>query len=254
MREDIDRFWDQWGTLDKLWAIDGGDSCQRVAMYYSLLAIMPDEKKHKYPKNTQADFNKVMALHHVDDGVFIRHPNAKWDASDWDRMSRDQFHPMIIAAGYWSKEHLKKMTKGHLKRGFLFTNNTRHNGSTKRNHGVIEGEWTRDYGWKMPDLTGPDSWGSFIRAWRLWFLWPFLWIFDLDMFIGSIIWRFKDSDIAMNHSLSVLQAKDRLPTPLSWLSTLIMPPEHLVELIGKHFANDDDMMFFYEMFSDAFDL
>lgn len=251
----VRRFWDKYGTLDKLWRPDGGDSAHRVGMYYALLGMMSDEKKAKYPRNTVEEFLKVAKLHHVSPGVLVRHPNKDWDSSDWDRMSRDQMQPFIIACGFYSRDELAKFTKGHALRGFLFANNTRKNGANKFTHGkLIYGE-VRDYSWKFPDPTGPDIWGNFIRAWGLWYLWPILLFTDLEMLIGSFLWRFfPKHNIAMNHTLTQLQAMKTLGTPLSWLSGKLMPVPRLITLIEDHF-NDfpDDMIFFGMMFKDAYE-
>lgn len=240
-------FWDRWGTLDKKYMSDGGDSCHRIGMYYGLLGILPLEDRVKYFNSGLRDFNIAFSKHHVAPGVFVRHPNLDWDASDWDRMSRDQFQPMIMAAGYWSRQELKKITIGHLKRAFLFTNNVRQNGANKRSHGTAH----YDYGWRFPDVTLFEIWGTFIRAWNAWWLYPLLLIFDLETLGGSIKWRFwPKHNITLNHTLALLHQMDRLPTPWTWLSGKIMPPERLIKLMGEHFRDfgeGNDMVFFEEM-------
>lgn len=253
LRSEAKRFWDQWGTLDKHWRPDGGDSCHRVGMYYSLLGIMKPIRRQLWYKSKAIDFKTTVLKHHVAPGVLVRHPNLDWDASDWDRMSRDQLHPIIIACGYYDKEELRKLTVGHAKRLFLFTNNTRKNGATKRNHGKMDSGEVRDYGWKLPDVTLFEIWALFIRAWGLRVLWPLLWLLDLELLGGAIRWRyFRKHNIAMNHTLTQLQAMDRLPTPVSWLAEKIMPVSELIELIDEHFHDfPDDMIFFKQMFTEA---
>ena len=251
--DEVNRFWDEWGTLDKLYKPDGGDSCHRVGMYYSLLGMMTPERRKKYPKAGAQSFNALMKKHHVSPGVLIRHPNTAWDASDWDRMSRDQLHPVIMAASYYNSKELSDLTMGHATRLFLFASNTRRNGANKKNHGVMSYGEIRDYDWKIPDPTGPEIWGLYIRAWKLWPLWPMLLFTDLETLIGSIKWRFfPKHNITMNHTLSIFYAADRLPTPISYLSRLIMSPERLINLLAQHFKDTPtDMTFFEEMFKDA---
>jgi len=248
-------FVDEWGLLDKKSGADGGDSCQREGMYFSLLKMIDTPYSASIYRRSDAlkpdlIYKEVMEKIHVAPGVFVRHSNKKWDASDWDRMSRDQLQPQIIAAGYWSKRELKKIALGHLKRGFLFTNNVRQNGATKFNSGTKG----YDYGWKFPGITGPEIWGNFIRAANLWYLWPLLLVFDfIELFWGQVKWRYwPQNNIAMNQTLSMLQAMDRLPTPFSWLATRIMPMERMINYIEDHF-NDfgDDMEFFGPMFREA---
>lgn len=250
--KDVSKFIDKWGLLDKLASPDGGDTCQRMGMYFSLKGMIIKGMLRQEIAELSKWYQETMEKLHPHSGVLLRHSNPDYDASDWDRMSRDQLQPMVIAAGYWSKSELNKLTIGHLKRGFLFTNNTRQNGATKRNHGTDN----YSYAWKLPDLTGPEIWGNFIRSHSAWYLWPLLWIFDLELLGGAIKWRwFPKHNIAMNQALSQLQAIDRLPTPISWLASKVMPMPKYIALIHDHFDDfgvGQDMQFFSQMFKDAY--
>lgn len=239
-------FIDRWGLLDKLIGPDGGDTCHREYLFFSLMAMAHEEIQ------AENRFEEVNRKLHVSPGVLVRHSNPEYDASDWDRMSRDQMQPAIIAMGYYSKKELRKLALGHLQRGFLFTNNTRQNGATKRNHG----EKNYSYAWKFPDLTLFEIWGNFIRSFNAWYLYPLLLVFDLELLGGAIKWRFwPKHNITLNHTVSQLQALDRLPTPLSFLAVKIMPIEKLVLLAEEHltdFHPTDDMKFFGQMYRDAY--
>lgn len=252
------RFIDKWGLLDKVYMPDGGDTCHREGTFWSLLGMMSDadsvlwlERFHR----DEDDYLAIMKKLHVDNGVFVRHVRPLNDVNSWDRMSRDQFQPMVIAAGYWSKEELSKIIKGHRSRGFLFCTNTRKNGATRHNHGKVVAGEIRDYGWKLPDITGLEILGNFIRSKKSWFFYLALFICDIEGLFGSIKWRcFPKHNIALNHTLSLLQACHRLPTPLSWLSRKIMPFERLFDLIQDHLDDlhpSDDMQFLADMFKDA---
>lgn len=245
----LEKFIDQWGLLDKLYKPDGGDTCQREGMFFALAKMSKAEDLMLYER-----FDHVWEKLHPHPGVLLRHCNPEYDASDWDRMSRDQLQPVIIAFGYWDIQQLRKLAWGHLKRGFIFTNNTRQNGATKRNHG----QKGYSYAWKLPDFTGPEIWANFIRAFKAWYLYPLLLVFDLELLFGSIKWRyFPRNNIAMNQTLSKLQGLDRLPTPWTWLAEKICPIEYMIDHIADHFddfggeAADLDMEFFEEMFRDA---
>lgn len=200
-------------------------------------------------KRLAGESGNIFQKLHPHPGVLLRHSNPDYDSSDWDRMSRDQLQSMVIAMGYWDQQQLKQLTWGHLKRGFIFTNNTRQNGATKRNHGANG----YSYAWKFPDITGPEIWGNFIRAFNAWWLYPLLVIFDIELFGGAIRWRFfSKHNIALNHTLSQMQAIDRMPTPLSWLASKIMPVPKLIEICKDHL--DDpyvEMPEFGSMFDDA---
>ena len=246
-------FIDKWGLLDKLAAPDGGDSCQREGMFWALIGMMTKPLKYKWLAAINRDSVEwfiVMKKLHPHNGVLLRHSNPRYDASDWDRMSRDQLQPVVIACGYHPC-HLGKLTLGHLKRGFLFTNNVRQNGATKRNHGSD----SYSYAWKFPDLTGPEIWANFIRSWNAWYLYPLLIIFDLELLVGAIKWRFfPRHNIAMNQALSQMQALDRMPTLFSWIASKVMPMDKYITLIASHFTDfgvGKDMQFFSEMFQDA---
>lgn len=244
-------FIDKWGLLDKHREPDGGDTCHREGMFFSLRGMNFKNLNMVKRIDSLDRYVDVMEKLHPSPGVLLRHSNSNYDSSDWDRMSRDQLQPMIIAAGYWNKYELNKLTRGHLKRGFLFANNTRQNGATKRNHGSNG----YSYSWKFPDITFFEVWGNFIRAHNSWWAYPLLMLFDLELLGGAIKWRFfRKHNIALNHTLSVMQAVDRMPTPLSVLATFIMPIPKLIEICKDHL--DDpyvEMPFFGSMFDEAWE-
>src|SRR5690606_36918964 len=119
----------------------------------------------------------------INQGNYCRHPDpSKWYSKS-DVMSRDQATPNVIAMGLTNnRKLLLDFFKGHLKRGLLFMTNTRHNepSNTKA---------------KLPDVTGPEFWGYYIRGFKLWFLWPILLIFDLETLITSLTKLFKKNDL-----------------------------------------------------------
>ena len=247
----ISDYIDPWGLLDKKTNRDGGDTCQREGMLFSLIGMrVKGMTRHQVYKRA-GRFKEVMQKLHPHPGVLLRHSNPDYDASDWDRMSRDQVQAMVIAMGYWDKKELKRFCKGHLKRGFIFCNNTRQNGATKRNHGSNG----YSYAWKLPDITGPEIWGNIIRGFNAWYLWPLLLVCDIELFLGTCKWRwFRRHNIALNHTLSMMQAHDRLPTPLSWLAQKVMPIPEMIEICKDHL--DDslvEMPFFGNMFTDAWE-
>ncbi len=249
-------FIDKWGLLDKHYLPDGGDTCQREGMFFALLGMQRETECFDGLFVAETRYRAIMDKLHVYPGIFVRHSWTGYWASDWDRMSRDQFQAMIIAAGYFGGSYdLRRITRGHLSRGFLRTTNTRNNAATKENHGKFWDGELRDYSPQTRDFTTLEIWSNFIRSFRAWYLYPLLILLDLELFFGAIIWRFAPkNNIAMNHTLSQLQSMDRFPTPVSWLARMIMPVPKLIALIRDHF-NDfpDDMEFFGEMFQDAYE-
>ena len=252
-------FVDRWGLLDKLYMPDGGDTGQREGMFWGLLGMMKKELQNKWllrSKRHLGDYEEIMKKINPHPSVILRHSNPLYDASDWDRMSRDQFQPNIIAAGYWSKERINGLRRGHRRRAYLFTSNTRKNGASKSNHGTFVAGETRDYSWKLPDPTFFEIWANFIRASKQWWFYPFLLVYDLELLFGSIKWRYwPKHNIALNHTLSVLQCYDIMPTPWSYLAVKVMPVEKLASICGDHlndFHPDQDMQFIELMIMDAY--
>lgn len=242
---------DKWGTFDKKFMPDGGDSLHRVFFFWSLAGMMGFIKQAEWSTKINQKITDHIKIHKVHQGNYVRHPNKDWDASDFDRMSRDQLKPLVVALGYWDRKELKDFTIGHLKRGFLFCNNTRQNGANKFTHGTKN----YDYSWRFPDVTGPDVWALFIRAWKAWPLYPLLLLFDIYLIVTAIKWRwFPKHNIALNSTLSLMQAIHRLPTPLSWLASKTMPVPKLIEICREH-LNDQyvAMPFLADMMRDAWE-
>lgn len=252
-------YFDEWGTLDKLNG-DGGDSCAYFYTFYALHAMGAHVEsarihsiyggRHQIP--SASHFLITSKSHHVSDGVLVRHPAPHRDASDWDRMSRDQMIPALIAWGFLSPKELWKFFKGHITRGLLFAANTRRNGATKRNHSKMEAGEVRDYSWKLPDLTTFGTWAVYIRAFKAWYLWPLLLLFDVNNMFSAMIIRYSNKNIVLNHALELLQAKHRLPTPWSWLALKINGIEDLATRIEDHLDDfPDHIVWIGDMYRNA---
>ena len=156
-------------------------------------------------------------------GSWSRHPSEGWWA-DGDRLSRDQATPLVIALSEcYPKYILWDFFIQHFKRGFFFFN-TRKNGATLNNHGTDkyyghpkDGQY--DYAWKLPDPPGAEFFAIYIRALRIWWLYPMLLILDLETLIGSVIWKFKTGQTdVLNHMIVCEYATRVYKTPLSILA------------------------------------
>lgn len=250
---------DEWGLIDKIVGRDGGDVCHKESRYWLALAMMSKSHQDAWLKafnRSTIDAKKNLAMFQPAPGILLRHPNPDIDAGDWDRFSRDMIKPYVIACGFWDQKQLKRFIKGHAKRAFLFAGNTRENGANKWNHGKPKpGGGTYDYSPRWPDITGPKVWNCMLRGLNKWYLWPLIFIFDIELFIGAINWRyFKKSNLAQNQAAEQMQATHRLPTPFSWLANKIMPIEKLIILMADHLDDHhptDDTRFLADMFSDA---
>jgi hypothetical protein len=169
--------------------MDGGDSCNRLGMYYFGLWCRYHQEQDLFP--VAMEFAKKAALLEVSAGKYVRHPDPlKWYSSP-DRTSRDQLIPLICAFGAFG-------ITGALKRLF--------NEMPKVNK----------------DIFGPAHLALFIRAFNWFPLWPVLWLTDLWMLFGVLIDLYKQRDpneVDDNNCIIMhLFAHKFLPTPVSWLA------------------------------------
>lgn len=196
--------------------VDGGDSAHRVGSYLVYQGVTRGSTG-----NEEAIFRDLECPGCK--GRFRRHPDSDYWYSDCDRMSRDQTIPLLSAMAIHSPYYLNRHFKDHLSRCLLFTTNTRRNGATKANHGMVKGGHktgdTYDYSWKMPDITFMDVWAIYIRGFRSWVLWPLLVIFDLQLLANSILIKMNPDKVdIMQHTCQILLAKHSMPTPISFLA------------------------------------
>ncbi len=204
--------------------LDGGDTAHRTGfmfvLFYFHLSYQKDIAPH-YLEDAQSDANA--AIRYLEcpwaPGIYRRHPHKGYWYSDDDRMSRDQWIPMLAMLSFWDKEALKRAFWAHMKRGMLFMSNTRRNGTTKANHGQKQNQYTDeifDYSWKMPDPTLFGVWAQYIRGLNMWFLYPLLCILDISLLVNALIIKKTDKSDIFQHIVQCLQAKKQLPTPISW--------------------------------------
>ena len=234
---------DEWGMIthlgkskwgqdepDPYWH-DGGDSGHRMGNFYTmtkaneiLKAFPEDEFLNQDPKNY------VEALpQFFQEGNFRRHPDPKYWYSAWDRGSRDLFAPNIIALGVLGlRAELKEAFIAHLKRGLLFTTNTRKN------------EWNgpaTKLPIKLPDLTLFEYWSYYIRGFSLWPLYPLLVVLDLEFFINAIIRRFDNDNDVNNFITNAVYTRIKYPTPLSWLALKLTSRSDMYEKVDEYYRN-----------------
>ena len=199
---------------------DPGDSLHRVCML--MLGQL------WYGDKAYAEFNGPSKLtKYKKHGSFVRHPSPGWWSHN-DRLSRDQSTPLVILLSELKlNDTLKKFYMEHMKRFFLFTN-TRRNGATLENHGKRKwpGHSTNkdiyNYTPKIPDVAGPEFLAIYIRALDAWYLYPLLFILDLETVIGTIIRVFKKNDTdVLNHLIISRYMIMKYPTPWSYIVRLI---------------------------------
>lgn len=248
-KDEIANMFDQHGLLDKKSNADGGDSCQRQGMYYTLVKIIGDKYEYPYHEDPYALYSMKMLQPHP--GIILRHTKKDWWASDWDRGSRDQTIPYLTMCALNDTRFLTKYLKGFAKRLFLFTNNTRRNWVTKSNHGQPHWNSTYDYSWKIPDIA-ISLWPIFIRGFGIKILWPILLILDIELVINSLIYRLKpDYSDVLNHTTLMMFSRHKMPTPWVWLANKIHPTKLAAKKMKVYFKGEGDLKFFPQMFMET---
>jgi len=197
---------------------DTGDTAQREGMFAFAALILNDlGKMDDEELFFVADrYAHVLALlndpNH--DGFLRRFPDARIWTGLSDRFSRDQAIPNVIAMAM-HPDRLKAFFWRHLKYSLLlFMDNTKANAAPE------------DSAWKLPDLTFASFHGLYIRSFKFWPLYPFLWLSDWDLVVNSLIKVFyygKDptNNDDLNHVLCLYQAELTMPTLVSKLAKWI---------------------------------
>jgi hypothetical protein len=174
--------------------MDGGDTAGREGDYwfsqylYSYNSLTSDQKN---------EFSRVLSLLQVNPGVFVRNPIQYNNPLDF---SRDQTVPLILAmGGLLQYDLLKLLFKKQVKNYFRYQNN---------------------------DLGSFQDLNYYIRAFRMWYLYPLLFLGDLFILGESVIRCIQGKDPNnvgddINQTLVLLQAQYCLATPISWLARKI---------------------------------
>jgi hypothetical protein len=223
--------------------MDGGDSCAIAGTVETLGS--PDEK----PTFSMAQFLVYSA---TGDKYLARHPDTtKWYGRP-NRFSRDQLIPLLCTFVMWSdlwKPFRKQVFKLHLKRCLLFAWNSIKNfvyDSPEEHIKMSTPDVPYNRKWKMPDITGPEIWGLWIRANRVWPLYPLLFLFDLETLIGSLLWRNKESNISRNHLLVLYVTNSVYPTLVSRAALKLVNIQNLIDKWKIHCLSSQE----YDTFTD----
>lgn len=208
---------DHWG-LPVTRDMDGGDTA-------AILGTILASRMQGY----ESDFDQLDLLMGLN--TPLRHPDSEmWYGRPW-RFSRDQLIPLLavcVVHGRRVKRLRRYLLKKHAMMGFCFAWNSRHNYMYDSEHEQqVMGNPVDGYrpGWKLPDLTGPEVWGLWIRCYggfgfigRL-----VLTILDIENLINTLLWNhFRQDRISRNHLITTLVAAEFYPTPVSILSAKIL--------------------------------
>lgn len=228
--------------------IDGGDTLQRVGMYYTGLRLL--EKNDFYVANffdhnheaQEATFAKLYCSWTW--GLYRRHPEPLMWYSDEHRGSRDNTKPMISSEAFsQTKSSFKRLGLFILRhlvtRLWLFDAKTKKNGADISRHDA----GTADYSFKFPTLTGPTIWAAYIRAMIqknkiAYILYPLLLVLDIEILINAIIKQTKnkdDNDVG-NHVLYSCWFAQTAPTPLIWImNKYVNSRSHFVKRLYEYY-------------------
>ena len=243
MNASIDsKYLDGWNlivTKDK----DGGDTAQRMGMYYSGKQWTAHYNEYDQPLEPEIDY-LIGALQHPNKPhIWRRHPDeSKW-YGDWDRMSRDNMTPIVIMLGlYGYTAVLSDFAIGLYKR-FSFMTNTRRNWVYKDK---VEHDQKEKYakwrpGWKLPDICTFEFWGLIIRGLNLWWLYPVLILSDLEHLIGAIFRRLSSNKDVLNHTMIWCYINKKYRTPLIYLINRINKKQDLSEKLHRYFSPKTEM-------------
>lgn len=240
-------FFDSYGviTQHKDLGGDGGDSMQRTCSYSYLASILRGLGR-RYERSNYLDVIGQVNQFTITKGQYRRHPDKHmWYSREG--ISRDQLIPFIMVLGeYGLGLSLKDLFVSHLKRGLLFASNTFHNWQfvDRAEHELKSKHNSRPWNgnaWKLPDITGPDIWGLYIRAFKAKWAYPLLVVFDIYIFLDALFKRFVSNDRdCINMVLIFIHSQRVMPTPFSWLTKKIFPFNKVRVLLGSFFGRPQE--------------
>jgi hypothetical protein len=207
----IAQYLDSYGLPGAGQPLDMGDA---AADYFTIIAL------------TQETPDKLNLFWNSTCNCPIRHP----DASKWwgqpDRFSRDQLIPLLVLGCLKGNNTLIHSTfVAHLWRGLLFAWNTRQDGAMAEP-------------WKMPDITGPEVLGLWLRVFKPLGYKLLLPICDIETLVNSLLWRFyqPSTNRVTRNVLLVAIAQRQSSTIISWLADKI---NNYQDLLARWEANTE---------------
>ncbi len=215
------KYWDKYGLLVQK-SGDGGDTLNRMSHWAIAKYLTGDDVELYF-------LYKVNRYLHNGRGVFRRHPDPEMWYSDWDRGTRDQLTPLVIACGFLRCKPLLFLLRRQLFKNWFMTvklwpRNVWKDKDEHKRRAAHFRVWSND---TFRDVLISHI-PLHIRAHRAWYFYPLLMLFDLELLGGSLIkavfgrWnkRARSGDDG-NFIARTLQAKEVLPTPFSWLARKI---------------------------------
>lgn len=199
------------------YSFGGGDTANRIG----LIGVANALAKGIHTVGVEVDeeqgsamVNSMLSKVEIIPGIMVRHPEpTKW----WSEprfFSRDQQSAVVIGAGFANNKALvKRLLVKHLKRFGLYQNFQINKTDVDGKKKLVQG-----------DVATPEHFNFYLRALKLYPLYPLLLLGDLFTLFNSLIIIFKsfidadDTSNDLNHIASLLQSKKVMPTPISWLA------------------------------------
>jgi hypothetical protein len=168
---------------------DGGDTAQRMGMWG-----FADVVENNYDPDAIAHLKATLQLE-IKPGVFVRHPFQKGFQWDPKEFSRDQQDALVMYLAERRPESAWCAFKNQVKRFGRYQNK---------------------------DWANLATISVYIRALKLWWLWPLLFITDLHYIAGPLLAypsqkRNPDDVDDINAILRMLQSTYRYPTLTAWI-------------------------------------
>lgn len=225
---------------------DRGDTANRIGLLALAVAMIDGpmrDKGYSYLNISDTIMDKfifppALSKIRVARGVYVRHPDGTTPYPSGQlpqdfiaaphRFSRDQQIPIKVSLGFYSalKNELQDMWKAQKSR------------------------WLR---YQNIDIPSPEHLGQYVRSFNAKWLWPVNLVGDVFMLGGTLVGiaRYKinndDVDFFVNNLPSILQARFRNPTPLSWLSRKLTAP-YMQKAWDHYFREETGACAFNELY------
>jgi hypothetical protein len=275
----MEQFVDDWGCIVQGPPHrDGGDGGHRMGGYRLAMEVRKklgiSNTGWWEPDGEYFKFYVVVELQHPN-GWIRRHPDDEMWYSGWLQASRDLTLSLmsgVVITGM--KKSMRKFIKSHFKNwGYIERIGEKKlpfkiyhwlpmmvSRNQYKNHIKPDEEVSKEEEWKklrkFPDFTLFETWAMEIRGARAWYLYPFLWIFDLETLIGSLTWNYaRDDDTDVNSHLYVTETIQHVyPTLIGWLAHRLLNWKRIKQKYHDYYhAHPEDITEMYFAWEPIFD-
>jgi len=224
--------------------LDQGDSAQRTGLFWSLCKLL-DIPYQNIELTINDSYDQQMNKLTVSPGIYRRSPNPNYWGYKSDNLSRDQWAMLQTAFAINNdKARLKESMLQLAKRGF-FHQNTRAGTDDTQNK------------WKVPDISSPNHFSTFIRGMNLWIAYPVLLVFDLGFLLDLYFRKNQTWDYDNMLAIQLMYANIKFKTPWSHLAMKKYDKVGALNRIYNYYRVDNGnngIEPMYKLYKEAFDL